>query len=328
MFQPAFCPRPDCPSRCGSAAFSYRLRGFFRRRCDQRIVQRFRCHACAHDFSEQTFHLDYRLKRPQLLLIFFKDRVSKVTHRQSARIHGCSRSTEERHFRRLCLHCEAFHAARLREIAARGGRGRVFLLDELETYEQNRLKKPLTVPILMARRSLFLIDARVGTLPARRRRARRDAGGPGDIEERKSQSTEVVQAALERLREVSPKDRPLVVRTDRKRSYARLLRQIFGKRCIHRRTSSRLERNTRNPLFRVNHTLAMLRDGLSKLVRETWATTKLRRWLEGQLAIWICFRNYVRGKTNKDNRTPAMVLKAQDRRWSKEELLEWRVFPA
>jgi len=325
-FRPPFCPRELCPSHAG-APFSYRERGYFYRRCDHRTVQRFLCLACRLSFSEQTFRLNYRLKRPELLALFFLDRVSKVSHRQSARIHPCSRSTEERHFRRLSLHCLAFHALRLKEIVASGGRGEVFSLDELETFEHNRRQKPVTVPILIEHASGFVIDTRVGTLPARGRSKRKSAlavaqGG----EERKSESVEVVQAAFERLREVSLKDRPLTVLTDMKTSYERILREMFGERCVHRQVHSKLPRNPMSPLFAINHTLARVRDGLSRLVRRSWCAAKLRRWIAGHLAIWTCYRNYVLKRTNRVWETPAMALGTQTRFWPVDEVLLWRVF--
>jgi hypothetical protein len=321
-FRPVFCPRPDCSSHSG-APFTYRFRGFFYRRCDQRTVQRFFCLACSRGFSLQTFRLDYRLKRPELLGRFFLDRVSKVTHRQSARNHACSRTTEERHFRRLSLHCEAFHDRRLTEVASRGGLGEVFVLDELETYEHDRNQKPVTVPILIERESGFVLDARAGALAPRGvNRALRARES-----ERRCESRQVVKEVFERLREVSPTDRPLYVLTDKKPSYAKLLRQLFGERCVHRRTASGRKRDVRNPLWPINHTLARVRDNVSRLVRETWAAARLRRWLTGQLAIWVCYRNYVRGRTNRQARiTPAMAMGVQIDRWSVRQLLEWRVF--
>ena len=330
-FQPMFCPHSDCPSHSGSP-FRFRPRGSFLRGCDQRSVPRFLCLCCSRGFSEQTFRLDYRLKRPQLLSRFFLDRVSKVTHRQSARNHCCSRSTEERHFRRLSEHCEAFHDAKLAEVAARGGLGEVFLLDELETYEQHRIQKPVTVPILIERKSEFVLDVRVGTLPARvgpgKARKRRPTCSLEPESERKSESRQVVKAAFERLREVSPKDRVLRVLTDQKPSYAPLLQEIFGERCLHQRTPSTDRRDVRNPLWRINHTLARVRDNVSRLVRRTWATAKQRRWLAGQLAIWICYRNYIRGRTNRQPKvTPAMALGVQQQPWNVPDLLQWRVFP-
>ena len=321
---PTFCPHAACPSRSGGARFACRSRGSYFRKCDQRTVQRFKCLCCPRGFSEQTFRVNYRLKRPDLLERFFLDRVSKVTHRQSARTLGCSRTTEERHFRRLSAHCKDFHEAQLDAITARGGLGTAFLLDELETYEHSRLKKPVTVPVLIERSSGFLIDTRAGALPARRKKGQ---PRPPEGERRKSESREVVQAAFERLRHVAPKEGTLSVLTDKKDSYARILKKLFGERCEHSRTPSSEKCDKNSPLGSLHHTLAMLRDGTSRLVRENWAASKMRRWLAGHLLIWTCYRNYVRDWKNWCPRTsPAMALGALERQWGVGELLDRRVF--
>lgn len=324
---PRFCPRSDCPSHSTSGPrqpFRFRQHGSYERRCDRRRVYRFLCLTCSRTFSSQTFRVDYRLKRPELLARFFADRVSKVTHRQSARIHGCARRTEERHFRRLREHCRDFHQARLAEIVRRGGLGREFLLDELETYQEHRLKKPVTVPVLIERESGFVLDFRVGTLPARK-----SAGlDPRERRRRKSQSKQRVQAVFERLRELLPDGRRIVVITDQKATYVPILKRLFGARCTHERISAKRERNLFNPLFKINHTFARLRDGISRLVRETWAAAKKRRPLAGHLAIWTCYRNYIRGRINREPRdTPAMWLGLESSQWSVDRLLSKRVFP-
>ena len=326
-FTPRFCPYSDCPSRA-TQPFLFRRRGFFERDCDHRVVPRFFCLTCSRTFSEQTFRVDYRLKRPELLGRLFLDRISKVTHRQSARNHACSRTTEERHFRRLSTHCKAFHDQRMAEVAARGGLGQVFLLDELETYEHHRTEKPVTVPILIERHSGFVLDARPGALASRQARDRAGPKNTCDATRRRSESRRVVKEAFERLRDASPKDRPLYVLTDLKPSYGALLEELFGTRCIHRRTPSGRKRDLQNPLWPINHTLARVRDNVSRLVRETWAAAKQRAWLAGQLAIWVCYRNYIRGRTNREpHEPPAMHLGVQTQRWSVKQLLEWRIFP-
>lgn len=102
-----FCPFPDCATH-RDQPFHYRRRGYFRRRCDQRRVARFLCSVCGRTFSTQRFRFDYRLKRPDLLVPFLTDRLTQVGHRESARIHACSRATEERHSRRLASLLAAF----------------------------------------------------------------------------------------------------------------------------------------------------------------------------------------------------------------------------
>ncbi|MBK8177557.1 MAG: hypothetical protein IPK67_01340 [Planctomycetes bacterium] len=249
-------------------------------------------------------------------------------------------------------------------MAARGGLGEVFLFDEQETFEHSRLKKPVTVPVLIERHSGFVFDCRVGALaPRGKKRGRRAAGdgakpqvsaaaaptagaepqsavqaqvppapgpppAPKPEPRRRSESRAKVKEAFERLRECSPKDKPITVLTDMKKTYGVLLRRLFGERCRHLRTISTLKRDTRNPLWHINHTLARTRDGVSRLVRRSWAASKLRQRLEGHLFLWTCYRNYVRGKTNHEPRTtPAMALGLQPLPWSVPALLELRVFP-
>jgi len=48
-----------------------------------------------------------------------------------------------------------------------------------------------------------------------------------------------------------------------------------------------------DPLFGINHTLAMLRANISRLVRKTWCTTKKINQLANQLAIYIDYLNRV-----------------------------------
>ena len=70
----------------------------------------------------------------------------------------------------------------------------------------------------------------------------------------------------------------------------------------------------------------MLRDGVSRLVRRTWAASKEGARLRLHLWIWACWRNYVCGITNRSpGVTPAMVAGVASRPLGKDELLGWRV---
>jgi hypothetical protein len=90
-------------------------------------------------------------------------------------------------------------------------------------------------------------------------------------------------------------------------------------------TSSKERRDTQNPLFAINHSLAMLRDGVSRLVRRTWGNAKLRERLALHLWIYAAWRNFVRYVSNeRRGETPAMALGLDPRRWTLVELLRWR----
>jgi transposase-like protein len=330
-FHPRHCPRSACSSHI-TRHFRWRRKGFFHRLCDGRFVQRFLCLECRRTFSVQSFRLDYRLRKPRLHLALFKDFVSKTTLRQSARTLGCTRKTVTHRLKLLGRHCREFHHAVLERARTRGIVG-TFQLDELESFEHSRRLKPLTVPVLIERTSFFVLHAECAPLAVRgplsaANRIRKEANELL-MGKRRSGSVQAVRNALECMARVHRAAALVVVQTDRKKSYATRLRQLFGERIRHEQYSSTALRNYTNPLFPINHTLAMMRDGVSRLVRRSWAASKIRERLELHIWIWIAYRNYVRAITNSANRTTAaMALGIDHKKWKREELLAWRVVPA
>ena len=328
-FRPPRCPRDDCPSlKTGHRRWC--LKGRYPRACDGRSVQRFLCLECHRTFSTQTFRVDYRLKKPHLNHDLIGPFVSKVTHRQAARILSCTRKTVAHRLQLLGEHCREFHLQRLAIARERGGLIGVFQLDELETFEHSRRLAPVTMPVLIERKSLFVVDLESAALPCRGRLSERDLRRKAERERkhgvRRSGSREAVRKCFETLARHHRKHSPVRVQTDRKSSYQTILARRFPGRLEHERHSSKAKRDYANPLFPINHTLAMMRDGISRLVRRTWAASKLRARLELHAWIWVVWRNYVRGITNRSPRvTPAMALRVEAKRWRPSEICSWRV---
>ena len=52
-----------------------------------------------------------------------------------------------------------------------------------------------------------------------------------------------------------------------------------------------LKRIGYDPLFGINHTLAMMRDNVKRLTRRTWCTTKLAGSLDDVIAIYVAYHN-------------------------------------
>ena len=330
-FQPPHCPNPACTAY-SARPFLYRRKGSYRRRCDGRTVTRFVCLACQRSFSSQTFRLDYRLHRPELSTRLFRLLTSKVTLRQSARVAGCNRKTVEHRLRLLGGHCQAYQERELGQAQAKGGLRGVFQLDELETFEQDRRLAPVSVPVLIERDSFFVLHATTAPLPARgnlrpadqRRKAQRQAREGV----RKSGSAQAVQGCWDVLAKLAAPQAPVEVATDSKRQYRRQLERTFGARLLHYRAHSSEPRVPGSLLFAINHTLAQMRDGLSRLVRRNWGASKKRERLELHQWLWMGWRNWVRGMTNKRRKlTPAMALGVAAAQLPVAELLRLRVFP-
>jgi hypothetical protein len=295
-------------------------------------VQRYQCKRCKKTFSQQTFRVDRGLHRPSLDRQVFMGLVSKVSQRQMTRDHHCGRGSIARRMKRYGEHCRAFHQLALRKRERALAWEGHFQLDELETYETDRRLKPVTVPLLVHMPSRCVLHTAVGMLPARkplspRKQKQLERIEAEDGKKRTSESHAKVSECFEVLKTILPTEGPVLVGTDEKPTYGAILKEKFGERLVHQRTHSKEPRTFMNPLFLVNHTFAMLRDGLGRLVRRNWGATKERQKLGWHLWLYIGWRNYVRPITNKrPHETAGMVAGLIPRMLEPCELLQWRIF--
>ena len=190
----------------------------------------------------------------------------------------------------------------------------------------------MTVPLLVHLPSRCILHVAVGTLPPRkplppRKQKQLEAIETEEGAKRKSESRAKVSECFDVLKQITPGEGPVTVRTDEKPTYRAILRKQFGERLAHQRTNSEEPRTFLNPLFLVNHTFAMLRDGLGRLVRRNWGATKERKKLEWHLWLYIGWRNYVRPITNlRPRETAAMVAGLAPSMLEPCTLLRWRIF--
>jgi transposase-like protein len=330
-FHPPHCPNDDCPSRSRSKPFLWRRKGRFRRLCDGRDVPRFLCLTCRRGFSTQTFRVDYRLRLPALHLTAFGLLVSKVSLRQCARVLHTRRRTIEHRQLLLGHHARAFQREQLRRAGGRALPGGTYQLDEMETFEGHKKLGPVTVPILAERDSGFVVDVRTAPLPCRGRLSAEDQLRKRELEQlhgrRRNGSRAAVRACLATLAGQLRPGARVVMQTDAKSSYPGLIREALGAGVQHQRVPLRVRKTTRHPLFRLHVAQAMLRDGLSRMVRRNWSHTKWRERLEVANWIWVAWRNWIRYCTNRRRRqSPAMAVGLARRKWTVPELFRWRVF--
>lgn len=329
IFHPQFCPNQDCDSRQSTTVFRFRRRGHFRRKCDGRCIPRFCCVCCNRGFSSQTFRGNYRCKLPTLHHQLMPLLCSKVTRRQAARILGVNRKAVELRFRKFAHIAKEFHISALERCRSNGGFTGTFQLDELETYEHNRRIKPVTVAVTMERNSYFVLGADPGTMASRSPLSEKYQQRKQAIEKeeglRCSQSRIVVQRSLDRLGRYLSSSAIMRLQSDMKKTYPAALAKAAGGRLFHHElTNSKDRRDYGNQLFPVNHTLAMMRDGMSCLVRRNWAGPKKKSGLQRHFWIWIAWRNYVRGITGRTRTTPAQALGVMNNAITMQDLYFWR----
>jgi transposase-like protein len=322
--RPPFCPNPDCDSRTNPTPWRFQRKGFYPRSQPPHRIQRYRCSHCGRYFSSQTFATTYWLKRPRLLELVFHRLVACSALRQIAREHQVSHSTIRTLSDRLGRHCLLFHE-RLRPKTTPA---EPLVLDGFRTFEHSQYW-PMDVNLVVGP-SLFVYGfndvelRRSGTMrPAQRaRRAvlERQYGRPDPDATRKR-----VEALLRR---VIPAQGEVVVRSDEHPAYVRAIARLRDRTIVHERTSSKAARTTRNPLFAANLSDLLIRHSSANHKRETIAFSKRRQSALYRLAVWVVWRNYMKGRSeNRRIGPPAMALGLIDEPLAAREILQKRLFP-
>lgn len=286
-------------------------------------MPRFFCRFCRRTFSSQTFRHDYRDHRPDVNARLFQLLCSGVGFRQAGRNLGLDASSLQRKARKIGRTCKSLHD----HLSVRLPAGRCWLLDEEETYEGASIR-PLTMPVLIEKETWFIVATAVGSIRrlaplGTARRLRQDREERHQV--RPDQSAACVRAVLSALAD-KVTEGPVLLRTDKKSSYATIAAALFGDRLRHEAIAGSLVRDTHNPLFAINTTLAMSRDNCGRLRRRSWLVTKVGRWLQNHMWIFIVYRNYVRRRFNRDEEveTPAKILALLPRNLVIDEVLRWR----
>lgn len=323
-FTPPFCPNPRCDSRTNPTPWRFQRKGFYPRGRPPHRVQRYRCSRCRRYFSSQTFATSYWLKRPDLLEPVFHRLVACSAFRQIAREYRVSHSTIRTLSDHLGRHCLLFHE-RLRP---RTSPPEPLVLDGFRTFEHSQYW-PMDLNLVVGP-SLFVYGfndvelRRSGTMrPAQRvKRAllekRYGRPDPGATRKR----------VEELLRRVIPPGGVAELRSDKHRAYARAIRKLRDRTILHARTSSRAARTTSNPLFPVNLSDMLIRHSSANHKRETIAFSKRRQSALYRLAVWVVWRNYVKGRSeNRRLGPPAEGLGLIREALTARGILRRRLFP-
>jgi len=298
--------------------------GRYQPKCRSVAIPRFRCKVCRKGFSYQTFRIDYCDLRPHENAKLMRCLVSGVSLRQAGRLLALDCHSVQHKARKIARHLQLLNRSLVTALPA----GKVIGLDEMETFEQRSIQ-PVTVPMVVEHESKFVIAVRVAPI---RRTAKKGTRRQKLIEKlearsgrREDRGREAVRKIFGRLQRLL-RGRGATLVTDMKSSYATERQRRFGSQVAHTTVNSRAPRTTRNPLFAINLTEAMMRDNNGRLRRRSWLVTKRRRALRLQLEMFAAYRNWIRPRTNNDPDwlTPGVVLGFSRRAFSFEEAVAWR----
>lgn len=271
---------PLCPS-CGAGCSV--KHGRYHRHDDAQSIQRYRCKSCFKCHSSATHVATYRQKRRRLNPLIEWDVASSTAQRRIAKKLRCTRKTVARKVAFLAQEARKKHQRWLQTHAP----FEHVQWDELITFEHTRLK-PVSVVVMSCMRTRCVIGFGVAQIPASGLIAKRAKEKYGH---RPNKSAAMRKRVLADVAEyVSP---TATIITDEHPRYANEIAKAFPDSTHIQHKSVRgsltgqgeMKRTGFDPLFNINHTLAMFRDNLKRLARRTWCTTKMLSGLEDELAV-------------------------------------------
>ena len=277
---------PDCP-RCGAKGSV--KHGCFHRYDDAQLIQRYRCKACGKCHSSATHAPTYRQKRRRLNRLVEMDIASSTSQRRIAIKHGCDRRTVARKVVFLAEQARQRWKQWLDEQAPFES----VQWDELITFEHSRLK-PLSVAVMSCSRTRTILVYGVAQIPASGQIALRSVEKYG---KRANRSASMRRRALQSIKPHLSPDATLL--SDEHPRYGAEIKQVLPGVSHTQFRSKRgsltgqgeLKRIGYDPLFGINHTLAMMRDNIKRLTRRTWCTTKKFSALDDVIAIYVNYHN-------------------------------------
>ena len=165
--------------------------------------------------------------------------------------------------------------------------------DELQTIEHTKCK-PLSVAMAVSKNERKILGFNVSSMPATGHLAtisRKKYGVRPD--HRKAGLTDLFNG-LSRF--LSP---TITISSDECSFYKGVVRQYFPKAIVNQHTGKKssvagqgeLKKTRFDPIFSINHTFAMLRANVSRLIRKTWNTTKKVSCLICHLNIYMWMHN-------------------------------------
>ena len=284
------CPNNSC-SHYKSNQFVI-FDGYFKRCDDGQVIRRFKCKSCLKRFSHATVSLEYKQKKRSKNLILANFLSSGVSMRRCALNLKINRKTVERKLKFLAMKARLTQKAFLESLKSQKLQNLQF--DDLITIEHTKLK-PLSVPIVVDPISRKIIGFEVATIGAFGHLAKISKKKYG---RRLNDHKEKLIDLFEKIKPVV--DDQVLIRSDEHKTYHDIVKYYFPESHYQQYKSRKayiagqgeMKIGGNDPLFFINHTCAMLRANINRLIRRSWCTTKKPERLKDHLDIFVSFYNH------------------------------------
>ena len=275
---------PEC-----CAVPRWQRHGRFRRKSDARLIQRFKCYSCKKTMSNATFDPACWQKKRHLNHACMMLLSSLVSMRRAALILNINPKTVARKL--------TFLGETLQKKMAEESLKHITEIqcDELQTIEHTKLK-PLSIALAVSSTDRRIVGFRVASMPATGHLAKASRKKYGPRPDHRRQQFE---ALCQEIQKRCPRLTTII--SDECSFYGPIFSRVLPevrvqqykgeKTCVA--GQGELKKVGRDPLFWVNHTLAMLRANINRLIRRTWCTTKKIQPLIHHLSLTMFVHNHI-----------------------------------
>jgi transposase-like protein len=268
--------------------------GTFIRSVDKATIQRYRCADCGKTYSDATNSPDYKQIRRDINLPAFLQLSSAGTLRRTAILLNVSRGTLHRRLPFFKIVSKQAHRYLLQDVTGQSTGFAAIQFDDMETFEHTKLK-PLAVPLVVISKERFILGVGVGSMPAKGKLAERSRKKYGQRPDHRPEAWREVLTTARAFVNQSE----LEIITDKHVSYPKAIKEVIPWAHHIRKKSRRacvvgqgeLKKGGFDPMFPLNHTAAMNRANISRLVRRTWCTTKRPDRLLCHLWLYVLWHN-------------------------------------
>ena len=280
----------SCP-RC-THLDSIKKDGHYFRAEDSHHIQRYRCTHCGKRFSQATLSFEYRQKKRRINAPLLRLLCSKVSIRRAAILLNVDKNTVLKRFYYLSSKYAFLNEQYLKKFYQQQAAVEI-QFDDLITKEQTKLK-PLSVTTVVDKKTRKIIGMRVSRIPAFGRLAEVGRKKYGKRQNEFAQNADELFAQIKRFI-----DKGAIIESDKSQFYPPLVNKHFPHATWHQYEGQKacvvgqgeLKKGGRDPLFQINHTLAMLRDNISRLLRRSWCLSQKAEMLQMHLNCLQYFYN-------------------------------------
>ena len=279
------CPEDSCQNQ------TFYKDGHYFRKSDSKYIQRYRCKLCGRRTSSARtspcFGQNKRTVNHLIEALF----CSKVSNRRIAKILNIDKKTVHRKLIFLGLRARIFNQKFLKNYYQ--DRAQSIQIDDLITKEKTKLK-PLSISGAVDPQTRYILSLKVSQIPAFGHLAHLSRQKYG---KRRSHHKIALEKMFEDIYQLVHQEAKIL--SDEHKYYPEFVKRFFPK-AEHLQFKSikssvagqgELKKSRRDPLFAINHSFAMLRDNINRLVRRSWCVTQSQEMLQLHLDIYIKFHN-------------------------------------